>query len=145
MIRVVTFDAAGTLIRLLRPPGVIYAETARLFGYRLDPDRVQEAFRTTLEGTSLRPQNPQGPVRMTTEIGGGSWLSRTMEVSGLSDSSVRRLLCDRVPDLRSSGCLGTFSGCSAHPDRAHALENTPRSHLELRSSALRHSCAVGHS
>ncbi len=45
--RVVTFDAAGTLIRLVRPPGVIYAEVARLFGFSLDPDRVQEAFRST--------------------------------------------------------------------------------------------------
>jgi putative hydrolase of the HAD superfamily len=47
MIRVVTFDAAGTLIRLLHPPGTVYAETARLFGYQVDPDRVQDAFRTT--------------------------------------------------------------------------------------------------
>ena len=44
MIRVVTFDAAGTLIRLVDPPGQTYAETARLFGYDLDPVRVQEAF-----------------------------------------------------------------------------------------------------
>jgi putative hydrolase of the HAD superfamily len=47
MIRVITFDAAGTLIRLLHPPGTVYAETARLFGYQLDPDRVQNAFRLT--------------------------------------------------------------------------------------------------
>ena len=44
MIRVVTFDAAGTLIRLVKPPGQTYAETARLFGYNLDPVRVQDAF-----------------------------------------------------------------------------------------------------
>ena len=44
MIRVVTFDAAGTLIRLVNPPGQTYAETARLFGYNLDPVRVQDAF-----------------------------------------------------------------------------------------------------
>jgi putative hydrolase of the HAD superfamily len=47
MIRVVTFDAAGTLIRLLRPPGTTYAETGRLFGYHLDPDRIQDSFRVT--------------------------------------------------------------------------------------------------
>jgi putative hydrolase of the HAD superfamily len=47
MLRVVTFDAAGTLIRLLNPPGRTYAEIARLFGYELDPDRVQESFRIT--------------------------------------------------------------------------------------------------
>jgi len=44
-IRVVTFDAAGTLIRLVAPPGWTYAETANLFGYHLDPARVQDAFR----------------------------------------------------------------------------------------------------
>ena len=44
MIRVVTFDAAGTLIRLVNPPGYTYAETARLFGYDLDPVRVQDAL-----------------------------------------------------------------------------------------------------
>lgn len=44
MIRVVTFDAAGTLIRLVNPPGQTYAETAQLFGYHLDPVRVQDAF-----------------------------------------------------------------------------------------------------
>ena len=45
IIRVVTFDAAGTLIRLVAPPGWTYAETANLFGYHLDPARVQDAFR----------------------------------------------------------------------------------------------------
>jgi putative hydrolase of the HAD superfamily len=47
MLRVVTFDAAGTLIRLLYPPGRTYAEIARLFGYDLDPGRVQDSFRIT--------------------------------------------------------------------------------------------------
>jgi putative hydrolase of the HAD superfamily len=45
MIRVVTFDAAGTLIRLLHPPGQVYAETALPFGFQLDPIRVQNAFK----------------------------------------------------------------------------------------------------
>jgi hypothetical protein len=45
MVRVVTFDAAGTLIRLVRPPGVTYSEAARAFGCKLDPDRLEEAFR----------------------------------------------------------------------------------------------------
>ena len=49
MIRVVTFDAAGTLIRLVRPPGLIYTDTARRFGYDLDPIRVQNAFRIVWE------------------------------------------------------------------------------------------------
>jgi putative hydrolase of the HAD superfamily len=45
IIRVVTFDAVGTLVRLIVPPGWIYAETANRFGYNLDPSRVQNAFR----------------------------------------------------------------------------------------------------
>jgi len=57
MIRVVTFDAAGTLIRLLHPPGKIYAETAGLFGYHLDPDRVQDAFRITWNAFAPPPES----------------------------------------------------------------------------------------
>jgi putative hydrolase of the HAD superfamily len=45
MIRVVTFDAAGTLIRLLHPPGQVYSEIALQFGFQLDPVRVQNAFK----------------------------------------------------------------------------------------------------
>jgi putative hydrolase of the HAD superfamily len=57
MIRIVTFDAAGTLIRLLHPPGKTYAETARLFGYDLDPDRVQDAFRITWKSFAPPPES----------------------------------------------------------------------------------------
>ena len=60
MIRVVTFDARGTLIRLLRPPGAIYAEQAQLFGYVLDPVRVQEAFRIAWQ-CSAPPPESAGP------------------------------------------------------------------------------------
>ena len=60
MIRVVTFDAAGTLIRLLHPPGMIYAQTARLFGYNLDPTRLQDAFRITWK-TFAPPPESAGP------------------------------------------------------------------------------------
>jgi putative hydrolase of the HAD superfamily len=61
MIRVVTFDAAGTLIRLLRPPGMIYAETARFFGYDLDPNRVQDAFRMTWKIFAPPPDSDDPP------------------------------------------------------------------------------------
>ena len=67
MIRVVTFDAAGTLIRLVDPPGWTYAETARLFGCNLDPDRIQDAFRIAWkslppppESTGPRPDDDRG-------------------------------------------------------------------------------------
>jgi putative hydrolase of the HAD superfamily len=46
MIRVVTFDAAGTLIRLLRPPGFVYADIAQEFGYSLNREHLQSAFKT---------------------------------------------------------------------------------------------------
>jgi putative hydrolase of the HAD superfamily len=57
MIRVVTFDAAGTLIRLVRPPGLVYADTARRFGYDLDPVRVQNAFRIAWESFPEPPES----------------------------------------------------------------------------------------
>jgi putative hydrolase of the HAD superfamily len=78
MIRVVTFDAAGTLIRLIRPPGMIYAESARLFGYNLDPDRVQDAFRITWKTFSPPPES-EGP---SPDDDQGWWrelVARTME------------------------------------------------------------------
>ena len=60
IIRVVTFDAAGTIIRLVDPPGRTYAETARLFGYDLDPSRVQDAFRIAWK-TLPPPPESSGP------------------------------------------------------------------------------------
>jgi putative hydrolase of the HAD superfamily len=61
MIRVVTFDAAGTLIRLVHPPGLVYSQIARRFGYSLDPDRVQDSFRTTWR-TFAPPAETSGPL-----------------------------------------------------------------------------------
>jgi putative hydrolase of the HAD superfamily len=62
MIRVVTFDAAGTLIRLLRPPGFVYAEVAQEFGCSLDGQNVQNAFRTVWK-TFPPPDESDGPSR----------------------------------------------------------------------------------
>jgi putative hydrolase of the HAD superfamily len=44
MIRVVTFDAANTLIRLTMPASQTYAKVARRFGAALDPVRLHQAF-----------------------------------------------------------------------------------------------------
>jgi putative hydrolase of the HAD superfamily len=44
MIRIVTFDAANTLIRLTSPASQTYAEVARRFGAVLDPVRLNRAF-----------------------------------------------------------------------------------------------------
>ena len=44
MIRIVTFDAANTLIRLTSPASQTYAEVARRFGAVLDPLRLNQAF-----------------------------------------------------------------------------------------------------
>ena len=81
MLRVVTFDAAGTLIRLVRPPGVIYAEVARLFGFNLDPDRVQEAFRNTW-GAFAPPAESAGPLLDDDRDWWHALVARTMEVAG---------------------------------------------------------------
>jgi putative hydrolase of the HAD superfamily len=81
MPQVVTFDAAGTLIRLVRPPGVIYAEVARLFGCSLDPERVQEAFRTTWR-TSAPPAESCGPVLDDDRDWWRELVVRTMKAAG---------------------------------------------------------------
>ena len=44
MIRVVTFDAANTLIRLTRPASQTYADVAHRFGAVLDPVRLNQGF-----------------------------------------------------------------------------------------------------
>jgi putative hydrolase of the HAD superfamily len=81
MIRVVTFDAAGTLIRLLRPPGLTYAETARFFGYDLDPDRIQDSFRIAWK--TLAPPT-ESNVAVPDDDRGWWWdlVARTMETAG---------------------------------------------------------------
>jgi putative hydrolase of the HAD superfamily len=81
MIRVVTFDAAGTLIRLLHPPGWTYAETARLFGYSLNPDRVQEGFRITWK-TLAPPPESLGPRPDDDRNWWRELVARTMESAG---------------------------------------------------------------
>jgi putative hydrolase of the HAD superfamily len=81
MIRVVTFDAAGTLIRLVRPPGAIYAETALHFGYSLDPDRVQEAFRTTWK-TFAPPSESAVPGPDDDKDWWREFVAETMETAG---------------------------------------------------------------
>jgi putative hydrolase of the HAD superfamily len=57
---VVTFDAAGTLIRLTQSPGTTYAEVARTFGYDLDPDRVEAGFRKAWKALPARRET-HGP------------------------------------------------------------------------------------
>jgi len=80
MIRVVTFDAAGTLIRLLQSPGTIYSGTARQFGYDLDPDRVQNAFRITWK-TIAPPLESAGPSPDDDRDWWRELVSRTMELA----------------------------------------------------------------
>jgi putative hydrolase of the HAD superfamily len=81
MIRVVTFDAAGTLIRLLRPPGTTYAETAGLFGYHLDPDRVQDAFRAAWKSLVIPAESPD-PQPDDDRAWWRDLVAKTLEVAG---------------------------------------------------------------
>jgi putative hydrolase of the HAD superfamily len=81
MIRVVTFDAAGTLIRLIKPPGVTYAESAHAFGYKLDPQRLQTAFKAVWKCLAPPEESP-GP---SPDDDRGWWkelVSRTMQEAG---------------------------------------------------------------
>jgi putative hydrolase of the HAD superfamily len=81
MIRVVTFDAAGTLIRLTKPPGATYAESAHAFGYQLDPERLQTAFGAAWKSLAP-PAETQGP---SPDDGRGWWkelVRRTTQEAG---------------------------------------------------------------
>jgi len=54
-LRVVSFDAGGTLIKLRRPPGEIYAEKALEHRWKVGGDVVEEAFREVWKSRPARP------------------------------------------------------------------------------------------
>lgn len=55
---VIFFDAAGTLIRLARPVGWHYAETAREHGLPVEEHRLEDAFRAVWKSLPRRPPQP---------------------------------------------------------------------------------------
>ena len=81
MIRVVTFDAAGTLIRLLKPAGTTYAESARAFGYQLDAEKLQIAFRAAWKRLAP-PQETPGPSPDDDRAWWEELVRRTMQEAG---------------------------------------------------------------
>ena len=60
MIKVITFDAGNTLIRLSRPVGVTYAEVAKRFGANLNPIDLEHGFRAAWKTVPRLPDTP-GP------------------------------------------------------------------------------------
>lgn len=81
MIRVVTFDAAGTLIRLVGPPGGTYAKVAAEFGYNFDPERMQAAFGSAWQALPPPPELPGAHP----DDGRGWWrqlVAKTLELAG---------------------------------------------------------------
>lgn len=81
MLKVVTFDAGNTLIRLCRPVGVTYAMVAKRFGADLNPADLEHSFRATWKTISRLPDVP-GPR----PDDGRSWweemVARTLENAG---------------------------------------------------------------
>ena len=60
MIKVITFDAGNTLIRLSRPVGVTYAAVAKRFGAELNPADLEHGFRAAWMSVPRLPDIP-GP------------------------------------------------------------------------------------
>jgi putative hydrolase of the HAD superfamily len=60
MLKVITFDAGNTLIRLNRPVGVTYASVAKRFGAELNPADLEQGFRTAWKSVPRLPDVP-GP------------------------------------------------------------------------------------
>jgi putative hydrolase of the HAD superfamily len=60
MIRIVTFDAANTLIQLTSPASQTYAEVAHRFGVVVDPVRLHHAFLRAWKEVT-RPADQNGP------------------------------------------------------------------------------------
>jgi len=62
MIKVITFDAGNTLIRLRRPVGETYAAVAKRFGAELNPKDLENGFRTAWKTVPTLP-DVLGPRR----------------------------------------------------------------------------------
>jgi putative hydrolase of the HAD superfamily len=60
MLKVITFDAGNTLIRLSRPVGATYAEVAKRFGADLNPGDLEPGFRAAWKTVPRLPDVP-GP------------------------------------------------------------------------------------
>jgi putative hydrolase of the HAD superfamily len=60
MIKVITFDAGNTLIRLSLPVGVTYAAVAKRFGANLNPVDLEHGFRAAWKTVPRLPDEP-GP------------------------------------------------------------------------------------
>ena len=59
MLKVITFDAGNTLIRLSRPVGVTYAEVAKQFGANLNPIDLEHGFRAAWKTAPRLPDLPE--------------------------------------------------------------------------------------
>ena len=60
MLKVITFDAGNTLIRLSHPVGATYADVAKRFGADLNPGDLERGFRAAWKTVSRLPDVP-GP------------------------------------------------------------------------------------
>src|SRR5258708_12742904 len=60
MLKVITFDAGNTLIRLSRPVGATYADAAKRFGAELNPADLEHGFRAAWKSVPRLPDVP-GP------------------------------------------------------------------------------------
>jgi putative hydrolase of the HAD superfamily len=81
MLKVITFDAGNTLIRLSHPVGVTYASVAKRFGADLDSTGLEKGFRTAWK-TVPRLSDTPGPR----PDDGRSWwrdvVAKTFEIAG---------------------------------------------------------------
>jgi putative hydrolase of the HAD superfamily len=81
MLKVITFDAGNTLIRLCQPVGITYAGVAKRFGADLDPVDLDKRFRAAWK---MVPGLPDAPGPRPDD--GRSWwrdvVSKTFETAG---------------------------------------------------------------
>jgi putative hydrolase of the HAD superfamily len=80
MLKVITFDAGNTLIRLTHPVGMTYAAVAKRFGAELNPADLEQGFRAAWKSVPRLPDVP-GPR----SDDGRSWwrevVARTLEAA----------------------------------------------------------------
>ncbi len=87
-IRAVLFDAAGTLIRPREEPGTVYARALSRRGIRLDPWRLDDAFRRVVRKAPPMAF-PEAPRRARPELERRWWRERVREVLRAADATLR--------------------------------------------------------
>jgi putative hydrolase of the HAD superfamily len=124
-LRAVLFDAAGTLIELVRPVGEVYSERARAHGVAISPARLDDAFRRILaQATPL--VFAEAPADRIAELEAGWWRGVVRSTFLAADGAARfrdfdRFFADLYAHYSGPGAWRARPGAREALERLRAL------------------------